>query len=202
MKRLPKIFLTAALVATTASLVPTLAFADDPAVPAPTPPVSGDPSAPGTDQNPATVTVTATVAPDQCQPLPGGPSAGNVADSGTPGAGNPEDSVALTPEATPGAIDAVAPSPAEVTATGNAGPTPSSRFDPYTCAPVTTTTTAPETGENPDYVPPVEDIPTYTPTLNPYPGGTETDPGDEQDDPLASPTPTSTIAPPTTTGAR
>ncbi|MEN4460976.1 hypothetical protein ABFV47_07370 [Mycolicibacterium fortuitum] len=134
---------------------------------------------------PATVTVTATVAPGQCAPVAGGPP--NVAVTDT----------------------AVEPQPSEVrdasitatmAANGEVGPSgvSTSRFDPYTCAPVpaaVTSNAAPVTPEQPD-----AQVPTYTAPLAPYPGshssgvagGADTEATSTQG-PLSPPTASSTL---------
>lgn len=118
-----------------------------------------------------TVTVTATVAPGQCQPVAGGPTATEASDTG----GQPVND-------TPGV-------PPQTTAAS------SSRFDPYTCAPVpvsagaTTSTTATEHAGS-----------TYTPSLMPFPYGGGSGNGPARG-PLSEPTTSVLIPTPTTTEA-
>jgi hypothetical protein len=104
---------------------------------------------------PATVTVTATVAPGQCAPVAGGPP--NIAVTDT----------AAEPQLSEGQV---APSTATVSADGEAGPSgaSTSRFDPYTCAPVPAAATSSATPAAPARTD--AEIPTYTAPLAPYPG--------------------------------
>ena len=135
---------------------------------------------------PATITVTATVAPGQCAPVAGGPEAVEVTDT-----------VAPAPNSEPGAGPVDTQPVVVVTDPG------SSRFDPYTCAPVPAeeSTDEDEDGEGGAGAgaAPVADIPSYTPTLNPYPGQLGNAGGDQDvSDPLSAPTTTATIVPTTT----
>ncbi|AMU28919.1 hypothetical protein I3U30_15295 [Mycobacteroides abscessus subsp. massiliense] len=180
MIKLQTALLVPALMSIALAVPATIAFADP----------DSDPSAPASDgtdsgwratrSTPATITVTATVAPGQCQPVSGGPASTQVTDT----AGPPiEPSVVARQAAL--TSEAKAPSSLE-----------SSRFDPYTCAPVpvesTSLTAAPSTSV----------IPSYTPTLNPYPGqngsgaaGSSGSGSASTSDPLSAPTTSHAIAP-------
>ncbi|GAS96776.1 uncharacterized protein RMCC_3742 [Mycolicibacterium canariasense] len=158
----------------------------------------------GTDAarpTPATLTVTATVAPGQCQPHSGGPAAVPVTDTARE---------APAPGAAPAQpVEHVEGSPAP-----NATGAGTSRFDPYTCAPVPPQAADADASDAPSASAlqgaPTAVIPSYTPTLNPYPGssgGISTGGAAESSDPLSAPTTTATIPPaadsgvPTTTTA-
>lgn len=160
---------------------------------------------PGTDvrQTPATVTVTAMVAPGQCAPVDGGPAAVEVTD--TVAGPAPADS-AVGGGGTPGSTDPnLVPVGSFQGQIGNTEGPGTSRFDPYTCAPVPASLT--ETAEDEAtalQAPPAEVVPSYTPTLNPYPGadGIASGGSNESSDPLSAPTTSTTIpaeAPTTTT---
>ncbi len=180
MIKLQTALLVPALMSIALAVPATIAFADpdsDPSAPASE---GTDPGWRATRSTPATITVTATVAPGQCQPVSGGPASTQVTDT----AGPPiEPSVVARQAAL--TSEAKAPSSSE-----------SSRFDPYTCAPVpvesTSLTAAPSTSV----------IPSYTPTLNPYPGqngsgaaGSSGSGSASTSDPLSAPTTSRTIAP-------
>lgn len=159
------------------------------AQPAPEPPTE-----PGTEAarpTPATLTVTATVAPGQCQPHTGGPAAVPVTDTAQE-APSPEAAGVQPVEHVEGA-----PTP-------NATGAGTSRFDPYTCAPVPPQAADADADASGDpsatalQDAPTEVIPSYTPTLNPYPGGgsgISTGGAAESSDPLSAPTTTATIPP-------
>lgn len=124
-----------------------------------------------------TVTVTATIAPNQCQPVAGGPTATEAADTGQ-----------------------------EPVGTANAAPQPvgatGSRFDPYTCTPVpadasgTEKPTTAGSGSGSGSAGSGHDA--YTPTLQPFPnsGGTGSGPAHG---PLSEPTTTAMLPGPATT---
>ncbi|BBY54085.1 hypothetical protein H7J07_05605 [Mycobacterium koreense] len=137
-----------------------------------------DPSDTGGDDNRSvdaqgTVTVTATVAPDQCEPVAGGPTATEANDSGDKPA-NPAD-------AEEGAADAEG--------TGIS----TSRFDPYTCAPVPASDSdrdkpsdkpeTPQQGPEHTYEPPLQKLPADSGGSGPAHG------------PLSDPTTTSVLPP-------
>jgi hypothetical protein len=124
-----------------------------------------------------TVTVTATVAPNQCQPVAGGPTATEAADTGQE------------------------PVDAAETGTASSVGVSSSRFDPYTCTPVPANATGTggeksphaagnETGQAPQQH--------YTPTLQPFPNSGESGDGPARGA-LGEPT-TSVLLTPTPTG--
>ncbi|WP_236746967.1 hypothetical protein [Mycobacteroides abscessus] len=179
MIKLQTALLVPALMSVALAVPATIAFADpdtDPSAP------SSDGADPGwraTRSTPATITVTATVAPGQCQPVSGGPASTQVTDT----AGPPVEPSAIARQA---AMTSEAKAPSSPDA---------SRFDPYTCAPVpvesTSLTAAPSTSV----------IPSYTPTLNPYPGQSGSGPAGgsggsvRTSDPLSAPTTSHTIAP-------
>ena len=128
-----------------------------------------------------TVTVTATVAPEQCEPVAGGPTATEATDTG----------------AQPGGPDAEVTEAADSTEGDEARPhgISTSRFDPYTCAPVpaaeTTTTDKPsESAAGAGGA----DAPahTFTPTLQKKPGDTSEH---TARDPLSEPTTSGTLPP-------
>ncbi|WP_234884212.1 hypothetical protein [Mycolicibacterium aubagnense] len=133
----------------------TVALADPESTPA-------SPSGNEVRQTPATVTVTATVAPGQCMPIAGGPSSVSVTDT----AGAPTDTQG-------------APLPTTVTTVARTEGEPgtgasTSRFDPYTCAPVPAVA-ATEPGHTAESAPSlapttVAAVPSYTAPLAPYPG--------------------------------
>lgn len=180
MIKLQTALLVPALVSIALAVPATIAFADpdtDPSAPASD---GADPGWRATRSTPATITVTATVAPGQCQPVSGGPASTQVTDT----AGPPVEPSAIARQA---AMTSEAKAPASSEA---------SRFDPYTCAPVpvdsTSLTAAPSTSV----------IPSYTPTLNPYPGqngsgaaGSSGSGAVATSDPLSAPTTSRTIAP-------
>ncbi|WP_234802899.1 hypothetical protein [Mycobacteroides abscessus] len=181
MIKLQTALLVPALMSIALAVPATIAFADPDSDPSAPSSEGADPGWRATRSTPATITVTATVAPGQCQPVSGGPASTQVTDT----AGPPiEPSVVARQAAL--ASDANAPSSSPE----------SSRFDPYTCAPVpvesTSLTAAPSTSV----------IPSYTPTLNPYPGQNgsgaagSSGPGSvTTSDPLSAPTTSRTIAP-------
>lgn len=122
----------------------------------------GGPAAPVT----VTATVTAIVAPDQCEPVPDGKlpqlavDYATTGDPITPEAQEPVDERANEEVSTEGTVAEVADG--EIRGSGP--------FDPYLCVPQPEApTTAPETPEI-DEGPKLEDIPGVTPTLRPYPG--------------------------------
>lgn len=180
MIKLQTALLVPALVSIALAVPATIAFADpdtDPSAPASD---GADPGWRATRSTPATITVTATVAPGQCQPVSGGPASTQVTDT----AGPPVEPSAIARQAAM-TSEAKAPTSSET-----------SRFDPYTCAPVpvdsTSLTAAPSTSV----------IPSYTPTLNPYPGqngsgaaGSSGSGAVATSDPLSAPTTSRTIAP-------
>lgn len=139
---------------------------------------------------PATLTVTATVAPGQCQPVAGGPAPVTVTDT------------AQEPPA-PDVVPVASAEHVDGEPTPNATGAGTSRFDPYTCAPVPPLTAEGEsTGTTAAASPlqdaPAEVIPSYTPTLNPYPGGSggiSAGGATDSADPLSEPTTTVTIPP-------
>ncbi len=171
--------LVPALLSIVLAVPATIAFADPDTDP--TAPIVG---AAGADQQvtrstPATITVTATVAPGQCEPIAGGPSSAQVTDT----AGPPTEEQPIARQAA-------------LTSQVQAPPESSSRFDPYTCAPVPVSATAPSLSGAPS----APAIPSYTPTLNPYPGqsgqGVSSGSGAvSTSDPLSAPTTSRTIAP-------
>lgn len=146
-------------------------------------------------QTPATVTVTATVAPGQCMPIAGGPSSAPVTD--TAGAPTPAEGAPL-----PTTVTTVARTEGEP---GTGAST--SRFDPYTCAPVPaaavaepghTTTSAASLAPTAAAA-----VPSYTPPLAPYPGsnGSGTASGGDAvaaatQQPLSAPTTSTTVPAP------
>ncbi|MFA5711727.1 hypothetical protein [Mycolicibacterium sp.] len=105
---------------------------------------------------PATVTVTAMVAPGQCQPIESGPSAVQVTDTAVPAPSQDPNA----PEAVPAALQE------EQHSTG-AG---TSRFDPYTCAPAAPATSASESAPESLAADPAAATPIYTAPLAPHPG--------------------------------
>ena len=159
----------------------------------PSPEPAADPgAAEAARPTPATLTVTATVAPAQCQPVAGGPASVPVTDA----AGAP-----VTPGATP--VEHVEAAP-----TQNPTGLGTSRFDPYTCAPVPPQSADAEAGADATASAlqdaPAQVIPSYTPTLNPYPGsagGISAGGYAESSDPLSPPSTTATIPPATVPGS-
>lgn len=160
---------TAALIPAVASVAiatATVAFADSSS--------DGDSGVSSVDAQ-GTVTVTATVAPDQCQPVAGGPESAPVTDT----AGEP--------------VDPQSPSSDEEDAsTDQSTGAHTSRFDPYTCAPV------PVSAETSASTETVRPIPSYEAPLQPYPaGGSEVSGGvpNQGRGPLSEPTTSSTLPP-------
>lgn len=133
-----------------------------------------DPNDPAAPVAPVTVTatVTAIVAPDQCEPLPDGKLPQKAVDYAT--TGDP-----ITPEpdapvderadeevpAAPATTTTVADKEGESGQINGSGP-----FDPYLCDPQSATPTTTPTTPVIDEGPKLEDIPGVTPTLRPYPG--------------------------------
>lgn len=180
MIKLQTALLIPALMSIALAVPVSIALADPDAGPSAPTSEGTDPGSRATRSTPATITVTATVAPGQCQPVSGGPAATQVTDT----AGPPIEPSVIARQA---ALTSEAKAPAS---------SDSSRFDPYTCAPVpvdsTSLTAAPSTSV----------IPSYTPTLNPYPGqngsgaaGSSGSGSVTTSDPLSAPTTSRTIAP-------
>lgn len=180
-----------------------------------------DPNAHGTPGAPVTVTatVTAVVAPDQCEPLPDGKlpqKAVDYASTGDPITPDPEapvtderadeevpstNSAEPTPSKAPKADDEDGKKTEQIS--GGNGP-----FDPYLCDPQAIPTTTTPVTPTVDPGPQLEDIPGVTPTLRPYPGsgsglaenpeggsGVELSPPDVEATPTENPTPRGGLAP-------